>query len=283
MSELKSYDSYIKPTWCPGCGNFGIITALKQAFKKLKLANDDLCLTYDVGCSSNMADFLNTYGFHSLHGRTLASAIGLHLAHHKLPIIAIGGDGGIYGEGIEHLIEAARANFNITAIVHNNTLYSLTTGQRSPTAAKGKKTKSTPYGVIEVPFQPLKTAIIHDAGFVARGFANDVPFLTKLIVEGIKHKGFALIDVLQPCVTFNKEMSFAWYKKRVYKLKNLQGLTADEALKLIDQDPKKLVTGVLYRSKRPPYQAYLSQLKNKPLLQQSIASIDIGPLIKSFK
>ncbi len=230
-----------------------------------------------------MADFLNTYGIHGLHGRTVAVAIGAHLAHHQLPVIAIGGDGGIYGEGVEHLIEACRANFKMTIIVHNNTLYSLTAGQRSPTAAQAKKTKSTPFGVIEKPFNPLKTAIIHEAGYVARGFAADIPFLSQLIVEGMKHQGLSLIDVLQFCPTFNKEMPISWYQERVYKLESLAGLTKEEAFKIIDEEPQRLATGVLYRSNRPAYHTQLPQLKEKPLIKQSIESIDISGLIESFK
>ena len=281
QKQISKYNSKIPPTWCKGCGNFGIFTALKAAFAKLGFSPDDVCLTYDVGCSSNMADFLNTYGFHSLHGRTISTAIGLHLAHHQFPVIAIGGDGGIYGEGVEHLIEAARGNFDITAIVHNNFLYSLTTGQKSPTAQKGSKTKSTPFGTLEVPFEGLKTAIIHDPSFVARGYALETVHLTDLIVKGIKTKGFSLIDVLQPCVTFNKKQTPDWYKKRVYKLEK-DGYSQKEALKILDQEPEKLAIGILYRSDRKAYHEHLPQLKNKPLIKQSIEKIDIGKLIEEF-
>lgn len=280
--NISTYNSRISPTWCSGCGDFGIFSALKKAFSQLGFSRDDVCLTYDVGCSSNMADFLNVYGLHSLHGRTIASAIGLHLAHHNFPVIAIGGDGGIYGEGVEHLIEAARANFNITAIAHNNYLYSLTTGQKSPTAEKGKKTKSTPFGTIEVPFEALKTVILHDPSYVARGYALEIEHLTNLIIKGIKTKGFALIDVLQPCVTFNKEQPPEWYKKRVYKLEENSGFSKKEALKILDQGLEKLAIGVLYKSNREAYHTHLPQLSEKPLIEQSIEKIDIGGLLEKL-
>lgn len=283
MTTQQDYNSRIVPTWCPGCGNFGVWSALKNAFTRLNFTKDDVCMVYDVGCSSNMADFLSTYGIHGLHGRAISTAIGVHLAHHQFPVVAIGGDGGLYGEGVEHFIEAVRGNFNITAIVYNNRLYSLTTGQRSPVAFQGAKTKSTPFGVIEIPFQPLKTAVLHDAGFVARGFAVDPQQLTDLIEAAIKHKGFSLVEVLQPCPSFNKDMDVAWYKERIHKLENGNGLSKDEALKVLDEEPEKLATGVIYKSNRPAYSSFLPQLKTTPLLNQSIEMIDIGELVASFK
>ena len=277
------FNTRIMPTWCPGCGNFTVWGAIKSAFARQGLTNDDVCLVYDVGCSSNMADFVKSYGIHGLHGRAITTAIGVHLANHKFPVVAIGGDGGLYGEGVEHFIEAVRGNFNITVIVHNNRLYSLTTGQRSPVALQGVKTKSTPFGVVEVPFHPLKTAVIHDGGFVARGFATDIAKLTDLIEAAMKHPGFAVVDILQPCPSFNKEMDIAWYKERIYTLKDNKGLSRDEALKVLDEEPNRLATGVIYTSNRPAYDSFLPQLSSTPLLHQSIEKIDIGELVASFK
>lgn len=280
--NLNSYNSRIFPTWCPGCGNFGVSGAIKNALSELNLTSDQVMIIYDIGCSGNMADFLKTYAIHALHGRAISVAVGAHLAYHKFPIIALGGDGGIYGEGVEHLLKACRANFNMTVIVCNNGLYSLTTGQSSPTSEKGKKTKTTPEGVIDIPLEPLKTAILHDAGFVARGFAGDIPYLAKLITLGIQHQGFALIDVLQPCITFDKDRNFAWYKKHVYQLKDFKGLEMSKAIAKLDEE-QKIVTGVLYRSQRPAYDAGLPQLKDKSLLEQSIKEINIKDLIDNFR
>lgn len=279
--SIQAHTINIQPTWCPGCGNFGILSAIKKALNKQNLNPDDVLIVSDIGCSGNMADFINTYRIHGLHGRALSIGVGAHLANHNFPVIVSGGDGGIYGEGVEHLIKACLANYNITVIVHNNNLYSLTSGQRSPTSEKGKKTKSTPQGVIEIPFEPLKTAIIHDAGFVARGFAGDFSYLTELIVAGMQHPGFALIDVLQSCPTLNLDRPFTWYKEKIYKLKNFKGLSKTLALSKIE-DQKKLVTGVLYKSKRPSFHTLLPQLKDKPLLDQSIKQVNIANLLKPF-
>ncbi|MDO8498219.1 MAG: thiamine pyrophosphate-dependent enzyme [bacterium] len=279
----KSFNTKLFPTWCPGCGNFGVWAALKNALSEQELTPDKVMLVYDIGCSGNMADFLSPYGIHALHGRAIPTAVGVHLAHHKFPVLAVGGDGGIYGEGAEHLIKAVRANFDITVLVHNNGLYSLTTGQSSPTTEKGKKTKTTPLGVIDLSFEPLKTAIMHQVGYVARGYALDIPQLTNLIIEGMKHPGFALIDVLEPCLTFDEEKTPLWFKERIYQLRDMKGLKADEALEKLDEGPKKLVTGVLYRSRRPAYHTHLPQLKEKTLLDQSIDKIDIGDIVKSFR
>jgi 2-oxoglutarate ferredoxin oxidoreductase subunit beta len=282
MINPTEYQSRITPTWCPGCGGFGIWGAIKMAFAKQNLSKDDVCLVYDVGCSSNAADFFSVYGVHGLHGRTISTAIGIHLTNPDFPVLAIGGDGGVYGEGVEHFIEAIRGNFNITAIVHNNGLYSLTTGQRSPISYKGMKTKSTPYGNIEEAFKPLQTAIIHNGGFIARGFAGDIPGVADLIYEAMQYKGFALVDILQPCPSFNKEMNFAWYKERVYKLPDNEGLPVREALKVLDEAPDRLVTGVLYRANRETYIDQISYLQT-PLVKQSIDNINITALLKEFK
>lgn len=281
--DPTTYNSNIAPTWCPGCGNFGIWGALKNALAKQNLGKDSVLLTYDIGCGGNMADFLQAYGIHTLHGRTIPVAIGAHLAHHKFPVVAIGGDGGVYGEGIEHLIKAARANFNITVLVCNNGLFSLTTGQNAPTTVKGTKTKTTPEGVIELPVEALKTTILHQAAYVARGYSGDVGYLSQLITLGMQTEGFALIEVLQPCITYDEERTFKWYQQRVYKLDSFEGLSPDEAFVKLDEGPDKMVTGVLYRSKRPAYHTQLPQLQDQTLLEQPIDQIDITDLINNLK
>jgi 2-oxoglutarate ferredoxin oxidoreductase subunit beta len=282
MSNINQYDTHITPTWCPGCGDFGAMLALKQALVKLNLGPDDVCLFYDIGCSSNMASFLKTYGFNSLHGRSLPAACGASLAHHQMPIISIAGDGGAYGEGLNHFIASCRANYNLTFFVFNNQLYSLTTGQASPTTLKARKTKSTPFGVIEEPFNPLAAAILNHASFVARGYSNEVEHLTDLTVKAIQNPGFSLLDVLTPCLTWNKkEQPVSWYQERVYKL-DQEGYPQDKALQLAQEEPGKLPIGIFYQEKRPSYQASLPQLKDKPLVKQSIEKIDISELLKEF-
>jgi len=281
MNDVN-YDSGVQPTWCPGCGIFGIYNALKLALKELNLGLDNVCLTYDVGCSSNMANFTQVYGLNGLHGRSLPAACGISLAQHQLPVVAIAGDGGAYGEGLNHFVAACRANYDLTYIVINNQLYALTTGQTSPTTLDEEKTKSTPFGVIETRFNPLATAIINQASFVARGFAGEINHLTQLIVKAIKHPGLGFIDVLSPCVTWHKNTQpFSWYQERVYQLEQ-DGYPQEEALKLALEEPDKLALGVLYQTDRPSYQASLPQLKDQALVKQPIGSINLESALKEF-
>ena len=282
MIDTKKYDSSFVPTWCPGCGGFGAYAALKNAFAKLNFDLNDVCLTYDIGCSSNMANFNKFYGISGLHGRCLPLAAGVSMAHHKIPVVAIAGDGGAFAEGLNHLIASCRANYNLTYIVLNNQLYSLTTGQTSPTTFKGELTKSTPFGAIEEPFNPLNAAISNHASFVARGFAGNINSLTDIIVKGIRHQGFSYIDVLMPCITWhNKTQPYSWYQERVYQLEK-EGYPKQEALRLTLEDPEKLPLGIFYQDNRPPYQASLPQLKNEPLIKRRIDKVNIGKSLKEF-
>ncbi|MFC1711586.1 thiamine pyrophosphate-dependent enzyme [Patescibacteria group bacterium] len=280
MSE-KNYDSHIKPTWCPGCGNFGIFTALKQAFLDLNIKSHELVIITDVGCSGNLADFVSTYSIHALHGRALPPAAGVKLANHNLPVIAIIGDGGCYGEGLNHFINLMRGNHDITVIVHDNYLYSLTTGQYSPTTPKGTKTKSTPTGSIEVPLNPLALALANSTTFAARGYAFDIKHLTDLFKQAIKHTGFSLVDVLQPCVTFNKTYTVKdWYQKKVYQLKN-SFTSKNEAFKqALKYD--KLAIGLFWQEQRKAYHEEVDVLLNQPLLKKSIKNINLQKLIEEF-
>lgn len=282
MLDINQYNSSIAPTWCPGCGNFGIIAALKMALAKQELTSDDVCVTYDVGCSSNMAGFMNTYGIGGLHGRSIITASGVSMANHNFPIVAIGGDGGLFGEGVEHFLTAIRQNVNMTVLIHNNNLYSLTTGQRSPLTRKGFVTKSTPFGNVEIPLRPLEMAVLHEATFVARGFSSDVAQLTELIEMAMKHKGFSIVEALQPCPTFNKDITMEWLKERVYKLENNEGLSKEEAMKVL-ADTEKLATGVIYvNNERKTYDEENPQMAT-PILEDDITQINIGELMKEFR
>jgi 2-oxoglutarate/2-oxoacid ferredoxin oxidoreductase subunit beta len=204
---MFNYRSNITPTWCPGCHNYLVFATLQKVFTDLKINPNTLVMNYDIGCAGNMADFLKTYGVHTLHGRSVAVAMGEKLTNPKLTICVIGGDGGIYGEGLNHLVAAARANINIKVIVSNNFLYSLTTGQTSPTTPKGAHTKSTPTGNINEPIHPvelLKT--INPNVFVQSIDAKDIPKLTDTIKKAFEFPGFALVDITQECVAFGKQL-----------------------------------------------------------------------------
>lgn len=217
----KDFKGKVDPDWCPGCGDFGVLKALQEAIAELGLQPHEVCVVSGIGCSSNIPGFINTYGAHTLHGRALPFATGLKLANHELTVIAAGGDGDGYGIGGNHFTHLARRNVDLTYIVMDNQIYGLTTGQCSPTSVKGMKTKTTPHGNIENPINPIPMAMVAGATYVARGFSGQQKHLTQLIKGGIEHKGFALIDVFSPCVTYNKDNTYQWFAPRVKKLEDM--------------------------------------------------------------
>ncbi|MFZ6034990.1 MAG: thiamine pyrophosphate-dependent enzyme [Patescibacteria group bacterium] len=283
MATMQDFSGY-NPTWCPGCGDFGIGISIKQAFVQLGYDPSSLAVVFGIGCSGNMNDFLNAYAIHSLHGRSIPNAIGIKLANHKLPVVAIVGDGDCYGEGGNHLLHAARGNHDLTVVVHDNGVYGLTTGQVAPTSQKGYKSKSTPSGIIETPINPLSFAITSGASFVAQSFAGDAAHLSLMIKEAIKHKGFSVVNVLQPCVTFNKINTYQYYMKRVYKL------PADydpsdfktAVVKSLEMNEEKFPLGIVYKSGRPAYHEQVSALTGEEVLINKKRFVDFETLVKDF-
>ncbi len=277
-NNAGKFNTNVKPTWCPGCGNFGIWAALKQALLELSLEPHSVVITYDIGCSSNGANFTKTYAFHSLHGRAIPPAEGVKIANHNLVVIALAGDGGAYGEGIQHLVHAARYNMDIVYLVANNQRFSLTTGQSSPTTLQKDKTKSTPFGEIKKPINPIALSLSAGSSFVARGFAGDIKHLTMLIKQAIEHKGFAHIDILQPCVTFNKLNTNDWFKQRIYKLEEHKYKVNDfsKAQSKVYEFERSgnLPIGLIYQEKRKTYVQNFPQLQDKPLVNQDLENID---------
>jgi len=280
----QSIKQAIQPTWCPGCGDFMILAALQQAVIDLEIPEENLVITYGIGCSGNMADFNRVYGFHSLHGRAIPAAVGIKLANHKLKVLAIGGDGDMYGEGLNHLIGSARGNHDVTVIVHNNRRYSLTTGQSSPTSKKGTVTKSTPQGLIENELNPLVLALTVHASFVARGYSGNLKQLTAIFKQAITHQGFSFVDVLQVCPTFNKENTPKWYEQNTYDLieANHDIHNKEQALKRANETDK-LATGIFYQDKNSiPYHAQVPQLKEKTLIETWEEQRDISQSVQAF-
>ncbi|MBS3966227.1 MAG: 2-oxoacid:ferredoxin oxidoreductase subunit beta [Truepera sp.] len=216
----KEFKGKVDPDWCPGCGDYGVLNCLQRACAELALKPHELLVVSGIGCSSNLPGFFNAYGVHSLHGRSLPVATGAKLANHELTVVVTGGDGDGYGIGGNHLAHTARRNVNLTYIVMDNQIYGLTTGQVSPTSREGMKTKSTPYGSVERPANPLTAAIMNGATFVARGFSGDAKHLVELMVKAIQHQGFALIDVFSPCVTFNHDNDYPFFRQRVKRLED---------------------------------------------------------------
>lgn len=215
LEELKTYCS---PTWCPGCGNFGIWGAFKNAAVSQNWNNTNTAIVAGIGCHGHIVSFTKITSFESLHGRAIPVACGLKMYKPNLNVFVFTGDGDCFGEGGNHFLHAARRNDNITVIMHNNGLYALTTGQTSPLSPIGFKTKSTPAGNTDEPINPVALAITAGATFVARAYAGNIPKLTQLIIEANNHQGFSFIDVLQPCVTFNKEYTHQFFQKNTYWL-----------------------------------------------------------------
>lgn len=274
----KSLASPYFPTWCPGCGNFGVWTAFKNALVELNMPEEDVVIVYGVGCSGNMADFNRVYGFHSLHGRAIASASAIKMANHRLKVIVVAGDGDSFGEGLNHFISACRGNHDITLLVHDNQVYGLTTGQTSPTTDHGTKTKSTPNGAPEQPINPIGIGLTADATFLARGFSGEIGHLTSIIKAAIQHEGFSLVDMFQPCFTFNKHNTYAYFKERVYHLEDHGHDSKDKFAayqKTFEHD--ELPIGIFYEEKgRLPMHKTYPQLASTPLVEQSIAEIDMS-------
>lgn len=279
----EDFESSIFPTWCPGCGDWSIWGAIKGALAKLGRQPHELCVVYGVGCSGNMCSFVNAYGFHSLHGRALPAALGIKLANHDLPVIVVNGDGDNYGEGLNHWIHTMRGNHNITHIVHDNLIYGLTTGQTSPTSEQGMKTKSTPQGSIEQQANPMALALDAGATFIARGFAGDHQHLQDLFVDAMRHDGYSLVDVFQPCVTFNHVQTYDWYRERLYKLSEEAGYdetNKEQAWKKAQQWGDRLPLGVFFREDRPVYHEELEHI-DEPLVKAKLKP-DLGSLQQEF-
>ena len=284
MVTISDYKG-LEPAWCPGCGNFGILAAVNKALVDLNIEPHQVLLVSGIGQAGKLPHYTRGNVFNSLHGRPIPLAIGAKIANPELTIIVFSGDGDAYGEGGNHFIHAARRNHDITYIVHNNQVYGLTKGQASPTSDIGFITTSTPFGATN-PINPIGLALASGAGFVARGFAGDVAHLSTIMREGIQHKGFALIDVLQPCVSFNKKNTYQWYRQRVYKLEELQEYdpTEKEAAQKKSQEwGDRIPIGVIYRSIMPTYEEQIPALKKGRLATQKILPGQIDSLLSEFE
>jgi len=229
-----TYKGKIHPDWCPGCGDFSVLSALQAALFELGLKPHQVLVVSGIGCSSNLPGFINTYGMHTLHGRSLAVATGAKLGNHELKVICTGGDGDGYGIGGNHFVHTMRRNVDLTYIVMDNQIYGLTTGQISPTSVKGMKTKSTPHGSVENPINPIPMAIVGGATYVARAFSGKQKHLVEILKGAIQHKGFSLVDVFSPCVTYNKDNTYQWFNPRV-KILEEQGHDPNDFNKAIER------------------------------------------------
>lgn len=271
------------PAWCPGCGNFGILSALKKALVELALEPHKVLMVSGIGQAGKLPHYTRANVLNVLHGRTLPAAAGAKMANPELTVIAVGGDGDGYGEGGNHFLHSVRRNHDITYLVHNNQVYALTKGQASPTSDAGFVTKTTPHGA-STPLNSLAVAIAAGGTFVARGFSGDQEHLTALIKSGVQHRGFALIDILQPCVSFNHQNTFAWYKERVYKLEDTGHQAGDRsaAMEKAQEWGERIPIGVLYRRERPTFEDEFPVLGKEPLVKQAIDPARVGALLNEF-
>ena len=283
---LKDFESNDPIAWCPGCGNFSILKALKQAFVELDKNASDIVIVSGIGQAPKTPHYLRCNTFNGLHGRTLPVATGIKLANHELTVLAEGGDGDGYAEGGNHFIHAMRRNIDITYLVHNKQVYGLTKGQTSPTSGLGFVTKTAPTGTISPPLNPLMLAIAANCSFVARGFAGEVEHLTDLIKAAIGHKGFAFIDILQPCVSFNRVNTFKWYSDRIYSLDDDADHDAGDimvAFKRAQEWGEQIPVGIIYRQHRPTLDEQQAAIARESLVKQNIDLSSFSNFFESFK
>jgi len=281
MVDREAFDNDIDLAWCPGCGNHAIWNAIKRALPRMGLAPHEVILVSGIGQSSKLPDYVNANAFTSLHGRPIPVAQAIHLANHGLKVIVHAGDGDTYGEGGNHFLHFMRRNANLALIVHNNRVYGLTKGQYSPTSPKGfpSKTSPPPEGALERPVNPLALALAAGATFVARSWSGDVPHLIEMMVAAIQHQGAALLDVFQPCVVFNPDYAFDYYRERVYKMeeetKGYDPTDRDAAWEKAHEGEEHLPIGVIYQVEgRPTYEDQVPALEAGPLVRQPLRRWD---------
>ena len=274
MSDVKLFSIDEKPTWCPGCGDFGILASITRGLAALDLYPHQMLLVSGIGCGSKLPYYMRANGYDALHGRALPVATGAKLGNHDLKVIVISGDGDGYGIGGNHFVHTMRRNPDITHIVENNQVYGLTKGQYSPTSNKGYISSTSPEGALEIQINPTALALAGGATFVSRGFSSDPRHLTELIQKAITHKGYALVDVLQPCITYNKINTNDWYKQRVYKLDadpDYDASDYDAAWDKAREWEDRIPIGVIYQEEgRPTYEEQVTQLEAGPLMRQPV-------------
>jgi 2-oxoglutarate ferredoxin oxidoreductase subunit beta len=271
-ATVKDYASSVKPTWCPGCGDYGILAAVKQGLVQAGLAPHQVLMVSGIGCGSKLPDYARVNGFMTLHGRPLPVATGAKLGNHGLKVVTVHGDGDSMGLGMGHFIHTARRNLDIVDLIQNNQIYGLTKGQYSPTSDHGFVTKTSPDGSIEMAASPTALALTAGGTFVARGFAGDTKGLADLIARALAHTGYALVEILQPCVTFNRKNTYDWYRERVYSLEEAghdpgnRIAAFQKALEWGDRIP----LGVFYQTRRPSYEEQVAGLQEGPVATREL-------------
>jgi len=283
MVTLKDYGEY-ETAWCPGCGNFALLRAVKLALVKRGLEPHQVLFVAGIGQAAKTPHYLNANVFNGLHGRSIPVATGAKLTNPNLVVIAETGDGCMYGEGGNHFLAAIRRNIDITLIVHNNQVYGLTKGQASPTSDEGFVTKAQPEGAAEASFNPVSVAVAMHAGFVARGFVGMEEHLIEVIIQAVDHRGFSLIDVLQPCVSFNRINTYKWYKDRCNPLpSSYDPYDWEAAMKTAEQWGNEIPVGVIYRNKRVEFEKHFSVLTKGLLVRRGLDRSKIKKLMEAYE
>lgn len=284
MASMRDLTTNQKIYWCPGCGNFGIFSAVRRAIADLSLRGDQITAITGIGCHGKMTNYLKVNGFHVIHGRVLPVATAIKLANKEQTVIGFSGDGDTFGIGLGHFPHAARRNPDITLIVHDNLIYGLTTGQTSPTSKRGHVTKSTPRGAWEEAINPISTALASNASFVARGYVGEIGHLTELLKEALTFRGFAMVDILQPCIAWNRVNTYEFYNERVYKLEETAHDPGDlmQAYERAEEWTERIPIGVFYRRERPVYSENFPVLEGEPLVRQALEPVNLKKLIDEF-
>lgn len=282
MVNIEDYGDF-ETAWCPGCGNFSILKALKKALVGLGLEPHQVLMVSGIGQAAKSPHYLRCNFFNGLHGRSLPPAQAAKLANPDLTVIAESGDGCNYGEGGNHFLAALRRNVDMTLLAHDNQIYGLTKGQASPTTMQGQVTKANPNGVNNMPFNPIAVAVGMRVNFVARGFSGMVDHLADLIQQAVRHPGFSLVDILQPCVSFNKVNTFKWYKERVHELnEEYDPGNWEQAMAVSQEFGERIPVGVIYKNDREPLGKRLPQLDDGPLCRQPVRMDALQGIMADF-
>ena len=285
MTLLSDLTTVCSPTWCPGCGDMAIWAAFKNAAVEKSWDNTNTALVAGIGCHGHILNFTRLTSFEGLHGRALPVASGIKMANNRLNVFVFTGDGDSLGEGGNHFMHASRRNHDLTVILHDNAVYALTTGQTSPASPHGFVTKSTPSGNLDNPLNPVTLAIASGATFVAREYASHIKPLTELIIKANEHKGLSLIDVLQPCVTFNEMYTHEFYQNNTYYLDETYDKTNKELAfkKSMEWGEKNIPLGIIYEAQNlPSYESQIKQISEKPLIEKDCVKREIGETIKKY-
>lgn len=273
MATFKDFRNNVKPNWCPGCGDFSVQAAIQKTAANIGLEPEEVAIITGIGCSGRLSGYVNSYGVHGIHGRSLPLAQGVKMANKDLTVIASGGDGDGYAIGMGHTVHALRRNMNMTYIVMDNQIYGLTKGQTSPSSAPGFVTKSTPKGNIEQNVKPLELALSSGATFVAQGFSSDIKGLTKMLEDAINHDGFSFVNVFSPCVTYNKVNTYDWFKENLTSIEDIEGFDVTDKSKATQKvlEYDSLIKGIVYQdTETPSYESQIEEMEDTPLAKRDI-------------